>query len=131
MVGRVSKSLGIRGRISATRVSPENESMVARVWKATLASTRVAEYRRHFDDRVIPALIRTSGYLGAQVLITPDVDPAELVVVTWWSSLDAIRAFAGPDVRRAVVDPEARAMLMRCEETVTLYDVIDDRRSDG
>jgi heme-degrading monooxygenase HmoA len=31
----------------------------------------------------------------------------EFLVLTRWSSMDAIRAFAGADVRKAVVEPAA------------------------
>jgi hypothetical protein len=38
-------------------------------------------------------------------------DAAELLVITKWDSLDAIRAFAGDSPEVAVVAPEARAVL--------------------
>jgi heme-degrading monooxygenase HmoA len=102
--------------------------MVARVWKAALPPARVPDYQRHFAERVAPVLASTPGYRGSEILVRRDVEPAELVVLTWWSSLDAIRGFAGADVRRAVVDPEARTMLARSEDTVTHYDVVIEHR---
>jgi hypothetical protein len=47
----------------------------------------------------------------------------EIVVVTWWASLDAIRAFAGADVERAVVDPEVRPLLSAWDDRVTHYEI--------
>jgi len=37
--------------------------------------------------------------------------------------MDAIRAFAGDTPERAVVEPEARAVLREFDETVTHYEV--------
>ena len=42
----------------------------------------------------------------------------EIVVETTWRSLDAIRAFAGPDLESAVVAPEAAALLTNYDRRV-------------
>jgi hypothetical protein len=44
--------------------------------------------------------------------------------VTWWRSLDAIHGFAGSDIGRAVIDPEARRVLVSCDESVAHYTVV-------
>lgn len=94
------------------------------MWKATANASRVEDYVRHFTEQVAPALAAVRGYRGAQVLSNPGLDPTDVVVVTWWDSLDAIHRFAGSDIGRAVIDPRAREVLLSCDESVTHYTVV-------
>ena len=98
--------------------------MIARVWKARAELARLQEYLRHFTEHVVPVLASVRGYQGAQVLCNRELDPADVVVVTWWSSIEAVHAFAGDDLRRAVIDPEARQVLVSCDDSVTHYAVV-------
>jgi hypothetical protein len=45
------------------------------------------------------------------------------MVQSRWTSRASITAFAGEEISRAVVEPEARALLTRFDETVSHYDV--------
>lgn len=72
-------------------------------------------------DRVLPSLDRIPGYRGATVLRRAGSTGVEFIVMTFWSSMEAIRGFAGEDVERAVVEPEARAVLIESEDTVRHY----------
>jgi heme-degrading monooxygenase HmoA len=51
-------------------------------------------------------------------------DKVELVVLTLWESMDAIQKFAGTEPNRAVVEPEARAVLTSFDDSVTHFEVI-------
>jgi heme-degrading monooxygenase HmoA len=51
-------------------------------------------------------------------------DEVHFLLLTLWDSLDAIRAFAGPDVERAKYYPEDEAFLIELEPTVTHYEVL-------
>jgi heme-degrading monooxygenase HmoA len=98
--------------------------MIARVWKARAEESRVEDYVRHFTEHVAPALATVRGYQASQVLCNCEVDPAEVVVVTWWTSLEAIHGFAGSEIGHAVIDPEARRVLVSCDDRVTHYTVV-------
>jgi hypothetical protein len=66
-------------------------------------------------------LRRLPGFDGAY-LLRRDLGgdgTVELTAHTFWQSPDAIRAFAGEDVTAAVVEPEAQAMLLDFDRTVT------------
>jgi heme-degrading monooxygenase HmoA len=51
-------------------------------------------------------------------------DEVHFLLLTLWDSLDAIRAFAGPDVERAKYYPEDEGFLIELEPTVTHYEVL-------
>lgn len=84
---------------------------IARSWSARATPAGAQAYVHYFRDTLAPQLAVRDGFLGASVLERGDGALIELVVVTRWASLEAIRGFAGDDHERAVVEPEARAML--------------------
>ena len=96
--------------------------MIARLWRARVAdpaSGSAEAYLRHFREHVRPALERLAGHRGSQVLTRE----GEIIVLTFWDSMEAVRAFAGADAERAVVEPEARAVLAEFDDFVRHYEV--------
>jgi heme-degrading monooxygenase HmoA len=57
------------------------------------------------------------------LLERPVSDAVEIVVITFWESVDAIRAFAGADLEGAVVADEAAALLTQFDRRVRHYEV--------
>jgi hypothetical protein len=47
----------------------------------------------------------------------------EIVVMSRWASMEAVRGFAGATPDRAVVEPAARAVLTSFDECVAHYDI--------
>jgi heme-degrading monooxygenase HmoA len=104
--------------------------MIARVWRGQATREGADAYRRHFTESVRPALASVSGHRGAIVLsreVKSD-SRTEFLVVTLWDSMEAVRAFAGPDPSRAVVASDARALLVAFDPFARHYDVVLDTR---
>jgi heme-degrading monooxygenase HmoA len=97
--------------------------MIARVWTALTTPPQAPAYAEHFHSQVLPALRRVDGFAGAVLLQRPAAGAVELVVLTYWRSLDAIRGFAGDDPEQAVVAAEAAALLTRFDPRVRHYEV--------
>jgi heme-degrading monooxygenase HmoA len=51
-------------------------------------------------------------------------DGVELVVLTLWDSIEAIQKFAGTEPNKAVVEPEARAVMTKFDKYVTHFEVV-------
>ena len=98
--------------------------MIARAWRGTAQAGAAGAYLQHFRDEVQPALRRLPGHRGAQVLVRE----SEILVLTFWESMDAVRAFAGNDPDRAVVEPQARAVLAAFDGFVRHYEVAHESR---
>jgi heme-degrading monooxygenase HmoA len=73
---------------------------------------------------VLPELRGLNGYAGALLLQRDAPEAVEVLVITWWRSLAAIRDFAGTDLERAVVADEARAVLTQFDQRVRHYEVV-------
>jgi mannose-6-phosphate isomerase-like protein (cupin superfamily) len=108
------------------------ERMITRRWRGwTTTPANADAYATHFDDSVRPRLDALDGFLGASLERVPGDDGrTEIVVVTRWESMDAIRGFAGADIDAAQVEPEARAVLDDFDERVTYAEVRDDTAFD-
>jgi len=68
-------------------------------------------------------LRKVDGYAGAVLLERDISDAVEIIVITWWRSLDAIRGFAGTDIEGAVVADEAASLLTQFDYHVRHYEV--------
>jgi heme-degrading monooxygenase HmoA len=102
--------------------------MIVRTWRGRADPKNADAYPRHFRRNVLPELHAIAGFQGATLMRQEAGGTIEYVVMTRWASMDAIRAFAGQDVTRAVVEPEAVAALVSFDETVTHYEVVEDVR---
>jgi heme-degrading monooxygenase HmoA len=103
---------------------------IARIWRARATSVGFAAYRAHMTERVFPVLAKIPGFRGGCVLREESArgegihrEPFEVQVITFWDSFDAIRAFAGTECDRAVVEPEAQAALGSCDEFVRHFTI--------
>jgi len=101
--------------------------MIARRWRALADSSAQADaYVAHFEGTVRPGLEGTDGFLDATLeRVQHDGGQTEVVVITRWASMDAIRAFAGDDVDVAVVEAEARAVLSDFDAHVRHIELAD------
>jgi hypothetical protein len=101
------------------------ENRVVRTWCATATSAGAREYHHYFASTLLPQLRELPGFTGAY-LLSRDVDGVvELTAHTQWESFTAIRSFAG-DTTTSVVEPEAQAMLLDFDRTVTHRSVLLD-----
>jgi heme-degrading monooxygenase HmoA len=98
--------------------------MIVRAWRGRAAKGNPGAYIEHFQKNVLPELKEIEGFLGASLLREERAEEIEFLVLTRWSSMDAVRAFAGTDVSRAVVEPEAIAALKDYDRTVHHYEVV-------
>jgi heme-degrading monooxygenase HmoA len=104
--------------------------LTVRTWSATADAEGAGNYSRYFAGTLLPELRGLPGFEGAY-LLRRDLDTGgtvELTAHTFWASPAAVRAFAGDDVTVAIVEPEARAMLLDFDRTATHRSVAVDAR---
>jgi len=103
--------------------------VIARIWTARTTPALAPDYAAYFEQHVAPELRALAGYEGARVLVREAQGLAHVMVITWWASLDAIRAFAGDALETAVVHEAAQRLLTDFDRAVAHYTVAaaDDR----
>ena len=97
--------------------------MIVREWRALATRDNAQAYIKFFGQTVVPILKTVDGNRGARLMHREVEDGVELVAMTLWESPDAIRAFSGNDPTKARVEPEARALFIRFDDTVLLYEL--------
>jgi heme-degrading monooxygenase HmoA len=106
--------------------APPTAQPVVRQWRARATPDGARAYEAHFRSAVLADLAAVDGWLGAHLLVREEGGEVELVTLVWFESLDAVRRFAGADLERAVVAPEARRVLRTFDERVTHYRLAAD-----
>jgi heme-degrading monooxygenase HmoA len=98
--------------------------MILRMWRAQSTPEKADDYIQHAARKVFPSLRAIAGYRGAYLLRRSQSDTVELIVLTLWESIEAVRNFAGSQPNRAVVEPAARVALTSFDDFVTHFDVV-------
>jgi len=128
-VATVSKPSGEASGSDDRNPSSQGHGVVLRMWKARSTVENEREYVQHATERVFPALRAIEGHQGAYLLRRAVDGAIEFVVLTLWESIAAVRRFAGAKPEKAVVEPEAQAVLTAFDESVTHFEVV--HRSDA
>ena len=104
-------------------VSPE-KGAILRMWRARSTADKAGEYVQHAKNKILPMLGSIEGHCGAYLLRRKAHGEIEFVVLTLWESMDAVGKFAGAEPDKAVVEPEARAILTSFDNWVTHFEVV-------
>jgi heme-degrading monooxygenase HmoA len=100
--------------------------MIARIWRGATHARDAKAYLEYLDRTGHTEYRRVPGHRRTVTLRRTDDSRAEFVVISFWDSIDAIRAFAGSDVERAVFYPEDDRYLVEREDRVEHFDVAYD-----
>ena len=97
--------------------------MIARLWRGWTSLENADAYEKLLREQVLPGLGQIDGYRGGYILRQEVTDEVEFVVMNLFDSLEAVRAFAGPDYTVPVFEPEARQLLAKVEPRARHYEV--------
>ena len=98
--------------------------MIARIWRGWAPLATADDYQRHYETEVSRHLQAVSGFGGARLLRREVGQEVMFTSITFFTSLDAIRGFAGDDYEVAVVEETARRALSRWDERVSHHEVV-------
>ena len=103
--------------------------MIVRSWSGRATAANAESYITHFRRKVLPDLQRIAGHRGALLLRKSVADEVEVLVLTFWESMASIHEFAGKDASVAVVEPEAKAVLLAFDAHVKHFELVLDSRA--
>lgn len=98
--------------------------MISRLWHGWTSRENADAYEDLLRTRILPGIHQVEGYKGAYLLRRDVGDSVEFVTVTFFESMEAVRAFAGDDYEVAVVPPEARKLLSRFDQRSKHYETV-------
>ena len=93
---------------------------IARVWHGRVPAARADAYAAYLADAITK--FRTlPGNLGYELLRDDDGPETHFMVVSYWTTKDAIRAYAGDDIKKTRSLPRDPEFLIQPEPTVRNY----------
>jgi heme-degrading monooxygenase HmoA len=98
--------------------------MIARIWRGWAPAATADEYQRHYETEVREHLRSVPGFRGAQLLRREDGQEVMFTSITFFTSADAVRGFAGDDYEVALVEEAGQRALSRWDERVTHHEVV-------
>jgi heme-degrading monooxygenase HmoA len=101
--------------------------VIARVWYGRTRARDYDAYLAYLEESGVVELERTPGNRGVMVLRRLDADEAEFGVVSFWDSLDDVKAFAGEDVDAARYFPEDANFLLELTPRLKHFEVARER----
>jgi heme-degrading monooxygenase HmoA len=96
--------------------------MVFRHWSGIARPDTVDAYLDYLRNQTFPAVGRLPGFVRATIYRRTVPRGIEILVVSEWQSVDAIRAFAGPDAETAVVPGNVHDMLVDYDRVARHYE---------
>lgn len=100
--------------------------MIARTWQGWASTAAADDYEHHYETDVAEHLQQVPGFCGARLLRLRAGDEVLFTSITYFTSMDDVRAFAGEDPELAVVEEAARRALTRWDERVSHHEVAVD-----
>jgi len=97
--------------------------MISRHWTCVTHREGAEQYERHLLTETLPAIREIEGFMSASILRRDVRDGVAYRIVTEWTSMDAVRAFAGADADTAVVPEKVHPLMIRFDGRVEHYEV--------
>ncbi len=98
--------------------------MIARTWRGWTSTSDADRYVEYLQETGVKEYRETPGNRGVFMLRRVDADRVEFLLLTLWDSIEAVRAFSGPDERVAVFYPEDDAFLVDRERHADHFEVL-------
>jgi hypothetical protein len=105
--------------------------MISRLWHGWTTPANADAYERLLRDEIFPGILgrKIKGFRTIRLLRRDAGGEVEFITDMVFESLDAVKAFAGPNYEHGVVPPKARALLARFDATSQHYEINDTRQN--
>ncbi len=98
--------------------------MIVRMWHGRVETSKAQAYREFLNQRAIPDYQSVSGNISVHILERQDGDVTHFITMTFWTSMEVIKGFAGDDPEVAKYYPEDKDFLLEFEPKVGHYEVV-------
>jgi heme-degrading monooxygenase HmoA len=99
--------------------------MIARIWRGITLKEKADDYLAYLHETGLRDYAKTPGNRGVSILRRNQGEHCEVMLISLWDSMDAVRAFAGENPDRSVYYPEDEHFLLQMEPLVRHYDVAE------
>lgn len=111
-------------RAQTAAAPPPKAIAIARIWHGKTSSVKADEYYAYLCEAGIKKIQAIEGNLGVQVFRHPMNEVTEFTVISYWTSREAIRKFAGEEIEKAHALPRDPEFLIDPETSVSHQEVL-------
>jgi heme-degrading monooxygenase HmoA len=104
--------------------SPKPSRMIARIWHGRTVASKADAYEKYLNDAGVEKMRKLSGNLGVELLRRNQGGTSDFLVISYWTSIDAVKSYAGSDYAKARPLDRDREFLLDPEPEVVHYEVV-------
>lgn len=105
--------------------------MIARVWHGSTKRENADAYETMLKPELLPGVSKVQGYKGSYLLRKDSPDEVEFITIMLWDSIDALRAFAGPNYETSIIPEERRRYLSRHDAKAAHYEIVSTHKPEA
>jgi heme-degrading monooxygenase HmoA len=98
--------------------------VISRIWRGWAPPATADNHQRHYETEVGEHLRTVGGFRAARLLRQEDGQGVMFTSITFFTSLAAVRGFAGDDYEQAAVEDAAGRALSHWDERVSHHEVV-------
>jgi heme-degrading monooxygenase HmoA len=98
--------------------------MIARIWRGRVPADKADAYHAYLLKTGVTDYRSSPGNSGAYVMCRVEEQIAHFELLTFWESVEAIKAFAGEEYEQARYYPEDDEYLLEREPHVTHFELL-------
>ena len=102
--------------------------MIARIWHGRARPEHADSYEALLKPEVLPGIGKVEGYKGSYLMRREVGDEVEFITIILWDSIDAVRAFAGPDYETSIIPEERRKYLSQHDAKAAHYEIVSTHK---
>jgi heme-degrading monooxygenase HmoA len=101
--------------------------MYAREWKARCPNSKKDGFIAYLYETGVKDTSSTPGFRGAQIFSRLLDGKSEVTLISYWESLESIKAFAGEEISVAKLYPEDFKYELEPDNFVNHYEVVENK----
>src|SRR5262249_15473701 len=94
------------------------------IWHGKTLASKADSYQKYLNDTGVAKMLKLPGNLGVEVLRRNQGGTADFVVISYWTSIDAVKTWAGADYGKTRFLDRDREFLIDPEPEVVHYEVV-------
>ncbi len=98
--------------------------MIARIWRGITSISKADQYLEYLNQVILPDYQSAEGNQGVFIFREVQGELVHFLLLSLWSSCDALTKFAGPNLEIARQAPEEQKFLIASKSVVTHYEVL-------
>jgi heme-degrading monooxygenase HmoA len=98
--------------------------MIARIWHGRTVASKADAYEKYLNDAGAAKIRKVPGNLGVEVLRRNQGGASDFIVISYWTSIDAVKNYAGSDYAKVRPLDRDREFLIDPEPEVAHYEVV-------